>query len=134
MFPAPKHVEFATKDDVVDYVSKGLFPPRKVYYDSVVNKLKDPDPVIDSSKRGKEVQIHEDVVPLCIREDMIDVLDRIYENRRRNVKKVIGGVTAVIAGITAGVVTKKVRDKKKAKKLEARLRALDDGEILVTEF
>lgn len=130
----PKYVEFQHRNDVVDYVSRGLFPPRQAYYESLKKKVENPDPVVSSSRNGKEVQLHQDVIPVGVRNDMIDVLDRIYENRRRNVKKVVYGVGAALAAITTGVVIKKGKERKRLKEIKKRLDAMDRGEIDYIEF
>jgi hypothetical protein len=80
----PKNVVFETKDDVIDYVSKGIFPPREEHFNQVMNKVRTPDEKNDPTlmcKKGREVVIDNTVIPESDREVLGDVLTRVYGNR-----------------------------------------------------
>ena len=83
----PTKVVFETKDDIVDYVSKGLFPPTQSQFDQVMHKVKNPDESTDCSlgfRKGKEVIITNEVMSDEEKQILADVLTRVYGNRVQN--------------------------------------------------
>lgn len=84
MFIDPKKVVFETKDDVIDYVSKGFFPPRESHFNELMNKVRNPDEKNDialACKKGKEVVIDNTIIPEADRKVLEEVLSKVYENR-----------------------------------------------------
>ena len=102
----PKRVVFETKDDVIDYVSKGIFPPTEAHFKQVMDKVRTPDEKNDPNlicKKGREVVIDNTVIPESDREVLEDVLTRVYGNR---VEKRDTMLTLVGLGIVATVAYK----------------------------
>ena len=104
MLVDPKRVVFETKEDIVDYVTKGFFPPMESNFNEVMNKVRNPDNASDPNlvcKRGKEVIIDNSVVSDEDRQILDEVLTKVYENRVRNrnitLATIIGGI--MVAGI-----------------------------------
>lgn len=101
MFVDPKRVAFETKEDIIDYVSGGILPPRESHFNKVMEKLKNPQDSTDPTlkcKRGKEVIIDDTVVPEKDREVLANAMARVYGNR---VEKRDTVLTVAGAGIVA---------------------------------
>jgi CRISPR/Cas system CMR-associated protein Cmr3 (group 5 of RAMP superfamily) len=98
----PKFVRFESKDDLIDYVSKGIFPPPKSNFDAVMQKINNPDEVDDTfnAKKGHEV-----IVPNFIfkndqdRTSLKTTLGRVYKNRKKNQNKILAGIAIVLGGL-----------------------------------
>ena len=94
MLISPKRIQFKTKEDVIDYVSKSIFPPSKKNFETLKEAARDVYP------SGAEYEYH------------FEVLKRIHLNRIKNRDKcLIAGLLGLVA-IGAGVYfyNKKVKD------------------------
>lgn len=118
MLTNPKRIKFETTDDIVDYVSKGL-PPKKKNYNQIIFRLDSPITAEDLKNNrsivGNETVITEDVVSTWVTQDdtdeltdIIDILNRVYANKRKDTIKsiIIGAVVAVGAFVAGGAVAK----------------------------
>ena len=98
----PKKVQFESKNDVIDYVTRGFIPPRREHFKQVMDKVKNPDPAgsNQSEKWGNEVTISEEKISEKEREELGDILPKVYENRVRNrTKFLIGSGVALLSAI-----------------------------------
>lgn len=114
MITDPKKISFESKDDVIDYVTKGL-PPSKKHYDHVMKELEDSD--------------------LCEDDDFPTLqraLNRVYNNRRTERNIVFVGLGLIAAGITAGCVisSKKDEDKFHPLQISDNLDVSDNVEVI----
>lgn len=85
----PAKIEFESRDDIIDYISKGLPPSRKNFYE-VMDKVEYPNSSSTyarlAPRAGEEVIIVERLIPEDERRTYEYILSRVYHNRvvRRN--------------------------------------------------
>lgn len=111
----PKLKVFENPNDVVDYVTRGFLPPKQKYYDALMNKVKNPDIIMDNDpKAGKEV-----LVPKFENAELIaEILDMVYKNRRRNlIKGLVGGTLFGLGCLALGIANDR-KNKARIKGLE----------------
>lgn len=82
-------IKFETRNDVIDYVCKGL-PPKKSDYEKLVTTIRCP-------KEDDEIHIDSSVCNEIDVETFTKVLDRVYEDNVRNRNIMIG--VSIVAGI-----------------------------------
>jgi len=116
----PKYKVYDSKEDIIDYVTRGFLPPRQAYFDALIEKVRTPDQdVIENDERqGKEVLISERIINCGGAKTTADVLERVYENRKRNfIKGSIGlGIIGTLLTII-GIKTSR-KNKNKIRELE----------------
>lgn len=105
MFIDPKKIAFETREDIVDYVSRGFLPPPKSHFDQVMDKVRNPDENDEtiSAKKGKEVVIPKTI----IKEDaaiLENILTRVYKNRIRNRNITLAGLGTLATGVIIGMI------------------------------
>lgn len=76
-------IKFETRNDVIDYVCKGL-PPRKSDYEKLVTTIRYP------KEEDNEINIDSTVTDLIDNETFTKILDRVYEDNVRNRNIMIG--------------------------------------------
>lgn len=108
----PQYVVFETKEDIVDYITKGILPPKRSHFNKVITKIKCPDNhVYVELNKGKEVVIEDSVILESERELMEDVMKRVYENRVTNRNILLGSLGAI--GSVFGLLIYLLNSKKK---------------------
>lgn len=101
----PNRIQFETKNDVIDYVTKGL-PPSRKNFDIAMSVLRNSneDVVTESEFESDVINVipmtNNSIIPNDHDREMIDAaLTRVYENRIRNRNIAIGITGVVVAGI-----------------------------------
>ena len=110
MLVNPKRVKFSSKRDVLDYVTKGFFPPRKVHFNRVLDKLRTPDQDNEETraKLGREVVILNNIMSEEDRNSLKSVIEDIYANRVRNRNILFGTIGVVgLLKILSSIVSSK---------------------------
>lgn len=99
LMPSVNELQFGSTQDIVDYTSRS-FIPKKDEFEQVMIHLRHPD-TTPRNPGTDSVYISADVVPATLeeREAVAKVLERVYENRKRNRRNVL-----VTVGVIAGVV------------------------------
>lgn len=96
MLVQPGRVQFASKEDIINYVSKGLFPPSKKHFNALMNKVKNVN--VDDVADDPMMPVHLKMELTREERHLLDViLTKIYANRVRNRNIfIIGSLTFTI--------------------------------------
>lgn len=97
VFVQPTMIRFENKQDIVDYVSRGVMPTKK-NFEAVMAQVRYPTKG-PRTQDPKRVYIEDGVIPAEDRELVAALMERVYENRRwnRNVAlATIGGVAGIV--------------------------------------
>lgn len=110
----PKNIVFETRDDVIDFVTKGFIPPKKSNFEKVMNKVKNPDDEATfNSNKGKEVTILDSAMNEEERKLLEEMMNRVYGNRVSNRNKLFTGISFMTAGsIGAALLYRLIKNKK----------------------
>lgn len=112
----PSKIVFESKEDVIDYITKGL-PPTRDNFEKVMAAMN--NPVHDCYTRNPgEVIIKESAVN-CSEKEIITVNEicrQVYNNRRRNRNIAIGIGIGVTAAVVIGYVSANSSDDDKKKR------------------
>lgn len=102
----PKRIKFENRNDVIDYVARGL-PPTKKQYAAFAAAMQNPVAVIDPESKG--VQIGTTIVS-GPEDDINEILDRVYADRIHNRNIAIGTIGGVLV-VTGALLFKGHSDK-----------------------
>lgn len=119
MIKNPKKVTFNTPMDVVDYITKGAVPTKK-NFELILNAIKEQgeNPAIE------DTAVNYDSVETWITQDesaeitdIVNILNRVYYNRRKNmIRRIPLYIAATAAGAVAGFILSTNSQKKACKK------------------
>lgn len=87
----PSNIEFETKTDLIDYVTKGGIP-RKTYFENFIKGVKYPMP---EGINDFDVKVPDEIISADERPIVADILTKVYKNRVGNRRKVIIGITTI---------------------------------------
>ena len=90
------NIAFENKNDIIDYVSKGFVPTRK-NFENVMHKVHCPDN--DNVKTPGNIYVHENLFMDCDKEELEEVLRRVYNNRVRNRNFMLTTIGLVTLGL-----------------------------------
>lgn len=112
MIMSPEKIKFEDRNDIIDYVSKGL-PPTKGNYEKIIAVIKNPSTDESSQKAGSDVIISKNLLDNSLGkpldpEAFTEVLDEVYKNRVKE-RNILIGITAVtvISVIVGSIISSK---------------------------
>lgn len=109
----PSKLVFESDNDVIDYVTKGLIPPRKKNFDLVMSALKSysENPIIEEGGAMYSYSISDDGKDISIKmkniahpDSLKECMERVQKNRTNNMKKVLIGAGVISILIIGGHV------------------------------
>jgi len=112
MIVKPEQIAFESRNDIVDYVSKGIVPSRK-NFEKVKFAINYPTPEGATPEAG-QINIPKNLFIDCDNKTMVEILDRVYKNRvkQRNI------TLATIGIICAALLLKGSSNKNKVEELD----------------
>lgn len=118
MFIKPERIKFENRNDIIDYVAKGVIPSKENYNklsDGIRNPFKTQEELNEA--KGYQSIIEDHALEGVSREDMSDILYQVYKDRitnRNNIIK-IASAAAAVSVFSAISIKKKSKEKTKNK-------------------
>lgn len=110
----PERVVFQKREDIIDYVSRGL-PPSRRNFDRVMAVVRNPltDEQIQNSTQN-DIVISERIVIGIDQIEFTEIMDRVYRNNVRNRNMILGAIgVGALVGIGLMIRSDKEKDSDK---------------------
>jgi len=116
----PKSIVFEDRDDIINYVSKGL-PPTKKNFKKVMAACSDPIDEELNTYSPDDVVIPKELMLSIDREEFISVMQKVYENNCRNRNIIIGIAGALLVGFVAKKIASHAKEKKEIAEIDTEI-------------
>jgi hypothetical protein len=116
MFIKPKRIKFENRNDIIDYVAKGVIPSKENYNnlsDGIRNPFKAQEELDDA--KGYQPVIEDYALEGISREDMSDIIYQIYKDRVNNRNNIIKIASTAAAVSVFAAISAKKKSKEKSK-------------------